>query len=128
MTPLDEVIERLEKADGPSIKLDTDIGRLLPLPDVFFGLRVTARRFHLRSIDYETEDGAYHTGAGMVPHFTASIDAALTLVPNGWDWCVYNSFAQVLEKSGKAVAITAFQKHPAIALCIAALKARENEE
>ena len=74
-------------------------------------------------------------GFAAVPRYTASIDAALTLVPEGWGWKAdcglgfghsftvghvgVNKLFDRPEGWGKAAT-------PAIALCIAALKARES--
>ena len=77
------------------------------------------------------------------PHYTTSLDAALTLVPEGWGWA-----AAELDKGEPSAVVTNFlpQLKPgtldanpdridfrskaathALALCIAALKARLNE-
>jgi hypothetical protein len=60
------------------------------------------------------------------PRYTASIDVALTLVPEGWAWGLW------VNETGPGGAhcdkgeerFVAKHLHPAIALCIAALKAR----
>ena len=65
-----------------------------------------------------------------LPHYTTSIDAALTLVPEGW---VVSHAYWGRDKSAfcltKEVGIYTEGQHaaatPALALCIAALKARE---
>jgi len=114
-----ELIERLEQAEGPSPELDEAIFQ------VVFGdqpLASPGRRF------------------------TSSVDAALTLVPEGWDWAVSTSttgpdvaacfFASVRETQPfDPVTLQwpdrpdaeGFKHHkggPALALCIASLKAR----
>ncbi len=53
-----------------------------------------------------------------VPDYTGSVDAALTLVPEGCGWLAMGNAAKV----GRCPAHGAT---PAIALCIAALRARE---
>lgn len=63
------------------------------------------------------------------PHYTTSIDAALTLVPDGWNWHLITEFDGInaaVFPPGNAVDypdVTA--STPALALCIAALKARQ---
>ncbi len=67
------------------------------------------------------------------PRYTTSIDAALTLVPEGWFWIADNNpmtggYARLnavpdIGETMKEVAGDA--RTPALALCIAALKARE---
>lgn len=58
--------------------------------------------------------------------YTASIDAALSLVPEGWEWQRYRSprgmAMQVAHATGAG---HGHHISPAIALCIAALRARE---
>jgi hypothetical protein len=60
---------------------------------------------------------------GTAPHFTTSLDAALTLVPEGRGWLMRSvggrGFAAI-SNAGEA----SQAKTPALALCIAALKAR----
>jgi hypothetical protein len=113
---MQDLIERLEKATGPDRELDLAIG--------------------------EAVGEANHSGPAFhrpfrewARHYTASIDAALTLVEHlHWqveDFNLDRTFrAQIAEqtmtKFGPAVGIRARAKGatPAIALCIAALKAR----
>lgn len=55
----------------------------------------------------------------------ASLDAALTLVPEGWDWVINSDGACTLEHPDHAVPLVeAFAATPALALCAAALRAR----
>jgi hypothetical protein len=128
-----ELIERLEKATWPDRVLDDLIAR-----DV---------------LGWVTEDKDEYWRFFNLPYYTASIEAALTLVPEGHRWEITDNgidaqitrsvppseyweevgpFACVERKTypdgdwsarthGAAIAAT-----PAIALCIAALKARSN--
>jgi hypothetical protein len=63
-------------------------------------------------------------------HFTASIGAAMTVVPEGCDW-LRKDFGEmsvvfpVDTDKGWARHVDGYHKHPAIALCIAALRAQE---
>ena len=105
---LQALIARLERATGPDRELDNAIWALLgqPLPD---------------------------DPAGWPPLYTASLDAAMTLLPKGEDWAEWSIgfgfiggqarariwIGDELSDGQKNVGAT-----PAIALCIAALKAR----
>ena len=98
----DELIAALEKATGPAFVLDMEIAKAVnpnatkntvPLP------------------------------------YSASIDAALTLVPEGWNWAVFgrldwpNQNAQVWHPQREASTNNGDAPTPALALCIAALRA-----
>jgi len=67
-----------------------------------------------------------------VPRFTQSLDAALTLVPEGWEWFKpqnnYQSDKPRIEIFGPIDYQVAAAATPALAICIAALKAREQQE
>lgn len=110
---MQDLIKRLEAASGPDRELDHAITTALwpnePLqwPD-----------------QYKASGDFWSRRA--VPHFTNSIDAALTLVPKGRRGFVGfggNNLSGTWVR-GEA-SIDASHKYPAIALCIAALKARE---
>jgi len=66
------------------------------------------------------------------PHYTTSIDAALTLIPDGWRYWHYWTGvygAAVFPTRGGGPRIKVHDAAtPALALCIAALKAREVED
>lgn len=125
---IDELIARLEAATGPNRKLDSEICRAA-------GWEVRADKkfggdYYQPRKNYTWQD---------VPAYTASIDAALTLVPEGWS---VQSLSQSLDLTwwdctlervccedglflGSGVEVTA-DARPSLplALCIAALKAR----
>lgn len=117
---LSTLIQRLEEADGPSRELDAEIAISL-VPDS-------------RSIaDKDCERGCYWEQLSFgqslrtSPEFTASIDAALTLVPEGWT----RDVDATAPECGIDVALHPPVGEPAvgthtdeaIATCIAALKA-----
>lgn len=88
-----------------------------------------------RELDAEIDQLAYENGwrserimtPDRTPPYTASIDAALTLVPDDMGWMVTWVGARVwhhLEGFALNDGIEVSHKIPAIALCIAALKAR----
>lgn len=132
-----ELIERLEKATGPDRELGDDVlmacgWRLIeegPGPD---------RILYWAAPDDVPIDpmhgGEYANGDQPDP--TASIDAALTLVPKGMRWLVGCGQLEPTEplygaqirkpgfSTGGVVISEGESNHMAIALCIAALKAR----
>lgn len=99
-----ELIERLEGLTGPNFEIEQEIGRLMN-PNA--------------------------TRLSVFPAYTASIDAAMTLVPEGYVWSI-NTFAEPSRASAYLVrhdncyvrTNEQFCATPAIALCIAALKAK----
>jgi hypothetical protein len=58
-----------------------------------------------------------HYPASRVPFYTASLDAAVTLVPDGCGWMVMKNVAKVGRWPKRGAT-------PALALCAAALRAR----
>ena len=98
---MDELIARIEAASGGSRELDWEI--------------------HLR-------DGLDGVGAyGAHPYYTSSIDAALTLVPDGFDWTLGHTNGGLTihaEVGGRGDEYLRFGATPALALCAAALRAR----
>jgi len=130
MTPTPDfraLIERLEKAKKGSLELDTAICCAL--------YQIPQERGELHN-DY-MRNRTTEQWSGIIPSefmdtwrcFTGSIDAALTLVPDGWEWIVSNdpymnrSHYACVEKEGVPVEGSG-GNGPALALCIAALRAR----
>ena len=64
---------------------------------------------------------------GCLPSFTASLDAALTLVPAGWDWCLSRGSGEpAIASMAPAMGVDgpmSTAATPALALCAAALRA-----
>jgi len=127
-----ELIERLGKATGPDRTLEFYIA---------FAVRwrpdgESARSFaeHEAKHDYATAWIAHapFRSRWNIPHYTASIDAALTLVPEGWMWDVASSGCAWIMRDGDSVCdsqiVIGGIESPAIAICIAALKARMGME
>jgi hypothetical protein len=111
---MDELIERLEKATGPDRELDAAIALAIGIP---------------ATKSYGDEAlGNFYRAPAYFKHYTASIDAAFTLVPEGctavfhlfnhrdgfWECDLGNTGADFC---GQAAT-------PALAICIAALRAR----
>lgn len=112
------LLERLELATEGSRELDAEIARILGC--------VVIR-----------DDHGYYIDKALVPenmpHYTTSIDAALTLVPPGYRWVVQTlgngNGTYVAATSPPGVALTLgdiLSPIPAIALVIACLRARES--
>ena len=63
------------------------------------------------------------------PAYTASLDAAMTLVPEGWLFDLYNlngyPEAHLTNDTLQRVAVSVVTATPALALCAAALRAQE---
>jgi hypothetical protein len=124
-----ELIDRLEKAEGPKRDLDEAIFIYLgKAPEVGgdYGWKRTGAGYWSQPIDSE---GRQHKTI-IAPNYTSSVDAALTLVPEGRDITmqIYNEADGL--SADAWVAGTARQHHKSlvIALCIAALKARAQEK
>ena len=124
-----ELIEKLERADGPSRELDEAIYELMG------GCNHKRTKYYAVQSDTGVtclDCGKDTYGAKYAPSYTASIDAAMTLVPEGFRWAlgcngidsghpvgtasVFSPEGAMFKGSGAT---------PAIALCIAALKAKE---
>lgn len=112
---LSGLIDRLEKATGPDRALDAAIA-------VAVGSEYAQREYvHIESRSYEIHEE-------IAKHYTASIDAALTLVPEGYGWVI--DFMDPYEPEAMCGQGWCGRDHgdpdpkqPAIMLCIAALKA-----
>lgn len=113
-----DLIERLEKATGPDRELDLVIAK-----------RFNTYRLNTSYMGPDDPDWTEH-----FPEYTASIDAALTLVPDGFRHAFWHHHSVYLgaevfpDKGGGPMHKGHDAKTPAIALCIAAMKAREEME
>jgi hypothetical protein len=117
---LTDLIKRLEALEAPCRKVDMLIETLQ-----------TGNRQHPYLVGINIDD---KPDAGRrtypTPRYTASIDAAMTLVPEGSDWLRkgFSEMSVVLDDPNDkmwARHIDGHHKHPAIALCIAALRAQD---
>jgi hypothetical protein len=133
----ERLAERCEAAPGPDRDIDGWIyARLMGADPYIVGSepgRFPQKPIYGTRLDVMQsiggKDGADYCGA---PKFTASLDAAMTLVPEGWHWSVVSDdCAAVFKRTERklyaalhdATAIT-----PALALCAAALRARAAQE
>lgn len=112
-----ELIERLEKATGPDRSIDLDIER-----DVRGAVPL-----HWRVGEGGVILSGFDDVGDSIPAYTASLDAALTLVPGDMDWLVgkSDSCPTASVQYPHFHPAWALASTPAIALCIAALRARE---
>lgn len=164
-----ELIARLEAATEGSRELDGDIALAIGLYKVWLskhrywnfegpndkrgtwpdsGIPEYDSRTGKKIVLTEKPDRSWVYYIGDVPEFTTSIEAALTLVPEGWGWEVGSPYAdgeplgggqpwaQIWKRGANvridglaAVPYAPGRSHtnaqtPALALCIAALRAR----
>ena len=139
MTDLSQLIERLEKAHRPDRELDQAIAEYA-IGEGIKGVHGNTYTREPMGIEYYQDDGE---------RFTASIDAALTLVPEGralerrylpkahWPcrlWLFSDSSMPGLEEhrpmiggNANSRCIAVLAKTEPIGLCIAALRARQGE-
>ena len=109
---LDALIARLEQAARGSRELDDEIAELCAPTD-------------------DARMAAFENGRDWPDLYTTSLDAALTLVPEGWrvehigqNWGMTRWDAELHTADDVPSGVTAEAPTPALALCIAALKAR----
>ncbi|MDJ0894845.1 MAG: hypothetical protein QNJ92_06855 [Alphaproteobacteria bacterium] len=130
------LIKRLEKAEGPSLKLNAEIAvacRVLPVSapkwvDTNFPTWRARKDGRVEVVHTDGTGGTFWEPA----HYTGSLDAALTLVPEGWMFSElrrnheYNCWAAKLRYGPRPDIGIALGEHNIgyLALCIAALRAR----
>jgi len=117
------LIDRLSKLDGPDRGVDAQIYILFNIPAERAGRIDYAHGM----VGWWPKDGPY-VSAVTVPAYTASVDAAIALAERvlpGWGWLAQNCGhpAGVLVKDD--IAYEGRGATPAIALCIAILRAKE---
>jgi hypothetical protein len=117
-----DLIARLEKATRPDRVLDADIWESV-------GRAPVGQGFYRGSSEWDRHlwfAPNLSVPIESPPSYTSSIDAALTLVPEGWEWALHAEGGLYRVEMGDPM-IGLEGEHetaPAIALCIAALKAR----
>jgi hypothetical protein len=102
--------ERVEGAEGADRYLDAD---------VFAALHPDMRRCPRDPRAFISDDEEW---LKTPPFYTASLDAAASLVPAGWAWCVHDVGIASLMRAPTVVKAQAAT--PALALTAAALRAR----
>lgn len=132
MPDLSDLISRVEKASGPDRIIDIDVFRSLgaPLPDEFLEQKI--------DLEWDEVDLCFVMPLdGMriryePPHYTSSLDAVLTLLPEGWWWsagvCRRENHASVGSEIGTVEGELIFETFGAtapLALLSAILRARQ---
>lgn len=120
-----DIIKRLEAATEGSRELDARIGAVVS----------DYERTRQPTSSESVEPGHFWEGKAPeslqhAPHYTTSIDAALTLVPEGYRWRLWYHHtgycgADIFPDKGGILSKVHDAPTAALALCIAALKARE---
>lgn len=113
---LKALAERCEKATGPDRELDAAIASTFS-----------------NSVESDDGDfwwGPYNEPPVRVPDFTGSLDAAMSLVPDGWDFSLHandgeQSRARVY--SSRADSRWSYANKHSLALCAAALRVRATQ-
>ncbi len=119
------LIERLEQT-GPDRELDELVASA-------FGWSKVANPTHAGGLlgRWYRPDGSM-SGHGGPPSFTASIDAAMTLVPEGWSYEIRPRYARLIHPVHSYQDVQAWSRGTngttALALCIAALRAHLQSE
>jgi hypothetical protein len=122
---MNDIIERLEKAEWPYIELERDLALAL-------GWKHVRTDGHDEPFAWQAPDGTHHD---EYPDWLTSIDAAMTLVPEGRKVTLEHepncgfamagyAQARVYEPNKRDGFSVAEASTLALALCIAALKAR----
>lgn len=138
MAEIEKLIERLEKLTGPCRKTDANIAEFLGYSLAsYFAAPVNGEHPWYAPVPPEKEgDDDFIAERVTLPRFTSSIDAALTLVTNGLAWACAPHWDEREHRLYKPYdgrdpkhrqhwpEWQGIHKHDAIALCIAALKAR----
>jgi hypothetical protein len=124
-TTLLALAERCEQAVGPDRELDQDISRVL-LPAEAEG--ITRSRYGWSYRVFGPSGWGDFKWLENLP-FSASLDAAVTLVPEGHEWLRKNEICMTVYRAPTdpkewARHIDARGATPALALCAAALRAR----
>jgi hypothetical protein len=128
---LNDLAERCERATGPDRELDAAIFCAFP----HAGVRSCTPAKKPGAVTALYEIGGY--AAFQSPLYTASLDAAMTLVPEGWHkafnsqvggaW-VWPSGAEYLDAINDPRATRGTAATPALALCAAALRSLAGKE
>jgi len=131
------LIARLEAATEDSRELDAEIHIAASLCDP--SARYEPNNDVIVWLEHHPEvpGGASQVLCDELPHYTESIDSAITLIPAGWHWQVENeatsdgkarAWLHERAKTGRGRSKNAFADTPALALCIAALRAMDNDK
>jgi hypothetical protein len=123
-----DLIARLEAATGPDRELDAAIAEYAGVIPEGYEIAVEHGKPQRYWWHHEDERQPYWVPSA----YTASIDAALTLVPEGWAISLtvgdQGAFAELHPRVWSGLRdILAGAPTPALAICLAALKARSHD-
>ena len=132
MDRIDTLIRELEEATEGSRKLDARIHLTRRSFLIGLGFTLAAPQIAFAESDgWVVESG--HSSKS--PHYTTSIDAARTLVPDDWAWIVEDTKEQGCGPGREGIGACVWNtmdvppihraETPALALCIASLRARQ---
>jgi hypothetical protein len=130
MTDTTKLAERIEALEGPCREMDAEIFKAVgaPLPKAAFGMDIELQPDPNSASGFVMPVGELQVRYEC-PQYTASLDAAMTLVPEGWNWLVGTDagvgFQSALLRHGEEAPIEAIAATPALALCAAAIRAQE---
>lgn len=131
-----KLAERVEALSGPDRGVDVEIFRVIGAPAPFQFMN------KLIALEYNDIEQAYFARVTddmqvryAPPAYTASLDAAMTLVPKGWAWSVLDRRTtgyskpngQCWTKEDRST-LHGDAATPALALCAAALRALAKEK
>lgn len=123
-----DLIERLEALTRPCAETDALIHAAVYVPDGEVEKSPINGAWCIFVAGYDGKRRLWEAQRGQTrtQPYTASIDAAMTLVPEGWSWSLFgpDNQACLVNPENPSQAATCDAATPAIALCIAALKAR----
>lgn len=125
---MDDLIAKLEAAPTGLRELDAEIADYMGVPVRTRRTRGGANKGRQWFVDSK---GGVETWSQDPPAYTTSLDAALMLVPEGYHWTLEPDTAWVRWDTGDDVGETQGAlngrggKQTALALCVAALKARQ---
>lgn len=127
-----ELAERCEAATGPDRELDAMIAvatdwRWDDWEEGESTARGQAEKHGLDWLVGRAKDGMASMWRHM-PRYTASLDAAVTLVPDGWEYTAKQEGPRHIWAMHKRRVEVANAATPALALCGAALRARAAQE
>ena len=119
---MDDLIRKLANAECGSRELGDEVLLAVGWKHTSVGY------FHGPIYRWSAGDGKPSCAEEDRPNPTTSLDAALTLVPEGWSWLSGSEESWVWPSGGMSKGHRVWAKTPAIALCIAALKARQESK
>tara|TARA_Y100001933_G_scaffold90783_1_gene91760 strand:- start:1586 stop:1996 length:411 start_codon:yes stop_codon:yes gene_type:complete len=132
MTDTTKLAERIEALEGPCREMDREIFKAVgaPLPKAAFGMDIELQPDPNSASGFVMPVGELQVRYEC-PHYTTSLDAAMTLVPEGWGWFKLRTstgqvWVEVEREDGTGmIAFSVHAATPALALCAAALRAQE---